>query len=240
MIVDKTGYYDNFKGFPTNKCTFISVQTIREHILELNKKISTLQKQLSRNTLPSFCSKEKKFKEIDNAKESINQKIKEIEEVIRKIKIKEPLMVSAIQTYFFNILKKIIVVYRALQQDNLRKHEIYDEYRVTETQLEDEELLQMTITRAAQIRQQIFQLTNTLLEVKMVLKNQTGMIDRIDYYFTRSNNYLNEANEEISRIPENYTKYKDMLIYAMIYFIAVILIMILMKAYKRADINKSR
>ncbi len=230
MIVNKSIHYNSLRPQLADTRQWISVQGIRENITQLNIGISDLQKKLNRNSLPSFSSREKRFMEIDEAKEAINKQIKSLDLKIRELEIPEPLMGDAIQTYFFTILKKIVILYRSIQQDNLRKHEVYNEYKTQETLFEDEKLLQMTVSRVSQIRQQIFNLTNSLIEIKMALKNQGGLIDRIDFYFSKSNHYLTAANNEIDKIPGNYTKYKDFIIYMLLYCISILLIMAIIKA----------
>lgn len=232
MILDKSTDFHNLRQKANVEITYASVAPIREKINQLNISISNLQRKLNRNSLPSFSSREKRFREIDICKENINAMVHDIEQTIKDIDIIEPRMLSSIQTYFLGILKKIIIFYRSVQQENLKKHEVYNEYMSPETCYEDDRLLQMTISRASQIRQNIFNLTNTLLELKMALSKQTNLIDRIDFYFDQSNFYLGEANREIDKMPGSFTEYKNFIIYCLIYIICILFILTVIKVAK--------
>lgn len=229
MLINKSIYFHKLRQKKQSEVVFTTVLPIRDAIDKLNTEIAALQKKLNKHSLPSFNSREKKFKEIETQKETINSTIGEIEQMIRAVSFAEKRMVIAIQSYFFNTLKRVILLYRTIQQESLTKCEMYNEYKADDTIYEDENLLQMTIHRTSQIRQNIFNLTNTLLELKMILKNQSMAIDRIDFFFDRSNFYLEEANREIEKMPGNFTKYKDFIIYCLIYLICILLVLVLIK-----------
>lgn len=230
MIANKSVHFHKLRQKKRPEVIFISVQPIRDLINQLNVEISNLQRKLNKHSLPSFNSREKKNREIEAHKDIINSLISDIDSQIKAINLEEKRIVISIRSYFLNILKRQIMLYRTIQQESLKKNEVYDECKIEENnEYEKETLLQMTMNRTAQIRQNIFNLTNTLLELKMSLKNQSVLIDRIDFYFDKSNFYLEEANREIEKIPGNYTEYKDLIIYSLIYVICILLVLTLIK-----------
>ena len=68
-----------------------------------------------------------------------------------------------------------------------------------------------------------------LFELSIVKTNNFDFF--IDFYFDKSNAYLNEANKEIDQIPSKITKYKDWIIFFLLYIICLLLVMILVKTY---------
>lgn len=227
MIINKTIYFYKIRQYKASSVEFVSTDDIRNNITLLNVEISNLRKKLNKNSLPSFNSREKRFKEIETQKEIVNKLIENIDLEIKKFKVSEKRITVSVQSYFMTILKRIIIVYRNIQQDSLRKCEIYNEY--DDDDFRENGAVQYATIRSNNIRKSIFNLTNTLLELKMAIKSQNSLIDRIDFYFDKSNFYLDEANKEISKIPGNYTGTKDMIIYFLLYLVCVLLFLVLIK-----------
>lgn len=230
MIINKSIYFHKLRQKKCPEISFYTVQPIRDDIDNLNIEISLLQKKINRQALPSFDSREKKLKDLEAHKAAINTLIKNIEFRVKEIDFVEKRLVSSIQSHFFTILKRIVLLYRTMQQESLKVNEIFDEYRLDDAvRVNEGMLLQMTIDRKSRIRQNIFNLTNTLMEIKMALKNQSTLIDRIDFYFDETNFYLEEATREIEKIPGNYTAYKDFIIYILLCIIGILLALTLVK-----------
>lgn len=229
MIANRSICYHKLRQNKSPEIVYASVQPIRNLITQLNIAISNFQQKLNKQSLPSFRSRERRTQEIETAKDTINEMVKELDTSIKRIDIPEMRMCVSIQTYFFRMLKKIILFYRTLHQESLKRHEEYNDHKPVEICYEDERLLQMTVSRVSHIRHNIFSLTNTLLELKMVLKDQTSMIDRIDFYFDKSNMYLERANDEIEKLPEHLTGFKDFAIYCLIYVLCILLVLALIK-----------
>lgn len=235
MLINKSIYYHKLRQRKQHCTGFATVDPIRDGIAKLNMEIAALQKKMSKHALPSFNARERKTRDIEAHKTAINAKIRELENMVKAVGVSEPRMNLSIQSYFYTLLKRIVVLYRAVQQESLNRSDVYDESQMNDTFYDDEARLQMAMGRASQIRQNIFALTNTLLELKMALKNQSMTIDRIDFFFERSNFYLEEANKEIEQIPGNFTEYKDFIIYCMIYAVAILLILVLIKTAKEPN-----
>lgn len=229
MIVNKTISFYKLRQRKRPDVEFATVQPIRNAIVQLTIEISALQKRLNKSLLPSFDTRERRMRGIEDQRCTINDTIRGIEIEIKRIALPERRMVISMQAYFFAMLKRIVMLYRSIQQESLRKDEAYSEYAPSETVYEEGCLLQMAAGKTAQIRQSIFNLTNTLLELKIALKSQSTMIDRIDFYFDKSNFYLEEANKEIEKIPANFAGIKDTIIYILIYAICLLLALSLAK-----------
>ncbi|KAI5169112.1 hypothetical protein PAEPH01_0447 [Pancytospora epiphaga] len=235
MIVNRSIYFYKMRGKKVEEPQFATVDSIREALNLLSIEIAVLQKKQSRQALPSFSSRTKKMLEIKTHQECIANSIKTIDANIKAIVFKEKRISSSIQMYFTNMLKKLVVLHRTIQRESLSKNEIYDECQTQETMMPTENAMKLTVNRTAQIRQSIFNLTNTLLELKLTLKDQSMTLDRIDFFFDKSNFYLEEANQEIDKIPSNYVALKDFTIYFLLYIIGVLLIFVLIKLHRGKD-----
>lgn len=229
MIVNRTIDLLRLRRYKRLPSQIRTVNSIRDLLESLSSEINELKQKLNKNLLPSFISKEKQAKDIQTQKTRINTIIQNIENEIKSFECSEQKISFSVRNYFFNLLKKAILTYRTAQQDHLRKTDSYNEYEHSDGSPPDECLLESIVVQKSNIRQSIFNLTNILLDLKMTLKSQTTMIDRIDCYFDETNFYLENANKEIVKIPGNHTAPKDMIIYFLIYIICVLLILVLIK-----------
>lgn len=236
MIVSKSIYFHKIRAKPAVPCAYISLDCIRDELSKLGLAISTLQKMMNKQMLPSFTSRDRRTHEICAQKKAIGKEISAIESKIKGFNLADQRITTAVQSYFFMMLKRIIIFYRGIQQECMRKSPVYNDYELGIAATAEECMLQQTIDRATHIRQTIFSLTNMLLELKIVLKNQTHTIDKIDFFFDQSNFYLDETNREIMKIPSRFGEFKDGIIYFLLYLICLLLILVLIRAAKKNGI----
>lgn len=239
MIVNKTLHFIKIRQSPLKEFVpDLSVDHLKNNLKALSAEITSFSSKLERSTLPSFNSKERKSKEIKDARERIENRIKEIDKEVKSLAIPEKVIVEKVQHYFLSSLKKLLVLYRGIEQKSLEVSETAHNSSQQPVYNNDaeESMAQNLLSRNAAIRSSIFNLSNTIVQLKMVLKNQTSMIDTIDLYFDKANVYLEEANKEIGKMPGKYAGIKDMIIYFLLYLTCILLCLVLVKAYK----NKSK
>lgn len=235
MIVNKTSHFMKIRQQPPKEfIPSFSTGHLRDSLKALNIEIASFGNKLERSTLPSFNSRERRSKEIKDARERIEGKIKEIDAEIRGLNVPEKAVAESAQQYFLDALKKLLVAYRGIEQKSLEVPEPWGgSVQHPEYSNDVEECMaQELLSRNAAIKSSIFSLSNTIVQLKTTLKSQTSAIDTIDFYFDKANTYLEEANKEIGRIPGKYTSFKDMVIYCLLYLICILLCLVLVKAYK--------
>lgn len=233
MIIDKTEIFMQLRQ-STVQSPFepISVDEIKNILKDLSTEIQLFKNKIEKNKLPSFQNKVKKITELKLIKDKIDLKIKEITIKIKEIKLTNKQLSNSIQEYFFNILKKKIIIYKeyeaveVLESSNSESQDLF--YNESSQELMEKE----NIYKNNQIRASLLNLSNSINQLKVVLKNQTSLIDTIDYYFDKSNIHLEEANKEIAKIPKNYTVYKDKIIWILLYLICILMGMIVFKSLR--------
>lgn len=233
MIVNKTIELCRLRHFKKQSVQTISVDDIRKDLVKISELIEVFKQQLHKNLLPSFVPKEKQNQEILKLKDNLNNLIESTENKIKTFDCAEMKIVKAIKNYFFDNLRKFVLKYRSVQQEHVKKTDIYSDYCTESGIYKENEQLETMISQKCNVRESIFRLTNTLIELKMAIKDQNQYLDRIDYFVDETNFYLENANREIIKIPGNYTKFKDMIIYILIYIVCVLLVLILIKQMKK-------
>lgn len=226
MLENKTPYFLKLRNTPTMFLPILTIEPITEKLEALNINVLALDRKLEKNSLPSFDSKISKQKEIFDLRNEIQKLIKETENEINSFSTFEPHITESIRLYLFNSLRTILTNYKSAEQKNLVQVD-----QSIKTYDYGNEMMQETMQRSSNIKTNILNITNTLIQLKMALKAQSLMIDSIDYYFDKSNMYLIKANQQIEHIPGKITKFKDYIIYTLLYIICVLLMMILIKTY---------
>lgn len=233
MIINRTAQFRKIVNSKLPEVTLISVQPIRDEIKALSEGISLLKIKLDRNTLPSFSSRQRHIREINSLKTEIEAKLQTIEGSIRNIIVGDKKMTEAIHSYFLFVLKEYALRFRSLHKTILKAAPVYSP-RYGQAEVAAESPLQLMIKRSSKIQESVLTLSNTLMELKMALKQQGEVIDRIDTHFEKSNIFLEGANKEIMQMPRKLTKYKDYIIYFMMYLICVLLILSVVKMLRES------
>lgn len=232
MIENKTSHFLALRTTPTITINLLTIDPILQKLEILNSKVGLLNKKLERNSLPSFDSKVSRQKEITDLRTEIQNISRETEYDINSLPILNQRIASSIRMYLQKNFKLILSNYKSAEQKNLiQVDESIKSYEY------DTEMIQETVLRSNSIKSNIMSITNTLLQLKAALKTQSMMIDSIDQYFDQSNAYIKQANKHIAHIPEKYTKFKDWIIYFLIYVICILLSMILVKTYLHRDLT---
>lgn len=232
MLVNKTQYLFRIRNTRNSLKSFINVNNIRFNLEKIDENLEGFKNKLSKSLLPSFISKEKQKNDLSILKDHINKDIEITDKEIKEFGCVDQKITVTVQKYFFNELRKSVLKFRNIERDHLNRTDLYSNYQNTLLPEQDESMMETIISTKTNIRKSIFNLTNTLLELKMVLKDQSQTLDKIDHFFDETNFYLKNANKEISKIPKNYTKFKDLIIYFLIYVICVLLILVLVKQMK--------
>ncbi|KAM0681224.1 hypothetical protein GINT2_000422 [Glugoides intestinalis] len=228
MIQDKTQYFFKIKKTPAVPRQCLSIDNIKPKISSLKLCISQLDNKLEFSTLPGFSSKEKKYREITDLRSRIDELSKEIEHETRDFNCEDKIIADAVQKYLFARLTACLSRLRAFQQRALCQTE--EIIRKPDFEFE---MMQETIQRNNTIKASIFNLTNTLIQLKVALKSQTGIIDTIDSCFESSNMFLAQANKEIEKLPSRYCGFKDYIIYFELYIICILLSFIIIRLYSK-------
>jgi len=231
MILDKTVHFVQIRHTPIRDaaCLF-SLESIRSNLKSLSSEIIWYNNKLERNNLPSFNLKDRRTKDILNLKSSIEDRIRDLNVAIKNFIVPDSIITDKINLYFTILVKKCTIEYKNYEQKNV----LMSDLPSPDIHHDPEEYLkQDTIYKNSQIKSSIINLTNSLIQLKMILKSQISMIDTIDFYFDKSNVYLEEANKEIDKIPKRYTRFKDWVIYTLLYVISILFMMILIKVYKK-------
>ena len=233
MIINDTTGFTRMRHGHCTEPVLASVQPLRDAFTRLNLAVAGFEKRLSRHALPSFSSRQKRDKEVEAHRAEIDGMIREIEGTIKECRVSDPNMRLSIQTYFLQMLKRAVIAYRAMHQEALKRQEVHADLPPAESPADDGHLLTLTISRVSHIRQSVYALTNTLLELKMALKNQTEALDRIDFHFGNANYMMERAHAEIEKIPGSISGFKDFVLYCLIYVLGVLLALALLKMFMR-------
>ncbi|ELA42493.1 uncharacterized protein VICG_00592 [Vittaforma corneae ATCC 50505] len=243
MIQNKTEYFLKIRQKPTKSYACISIHPILNQLVALGSCILQLENKMEMSTLPNFGSKEKKYREINDLKGRVQTLVKEIEQNVKSFNCEEKNIVESVQQYLLNNLRIYLAKFRNFEQKSLCKSDkTIQNFNIAQSSnhsfdyleaLNPETIiLQETIQRSNNIKTSIFNVTNTLIQLKMALKSQTCLIDTIDSCFDKSNMYLEQANKEIEKIPGNYCGFKDYVIYTLLYIICILLVLLFIKIYK--------
>lgn len=239
MILEKTANYMQLRNRPTYvPLKELSVSGLRRKLKELSLEIGIYNQKLEKINLPSFINRNRKSKDIKAQKEKIEMVFTELNKEILGINISEMLVQSVVQEYFLGLLKRNKILFKSYEQKEFflleSKHQETNEETLENV---EEFLVQDNFNKSSQIKFSLLNLTNTIMQLKILLKSQLSLIDTIDLYFDKSNVYLEEANLQIEKIPKKYTKFKDAIIYTLLYLISVLLIIILIKVYHAKHIK---
>lgn len=236
MFQDKTDYFLKIRQTPTKSFQPIPIDNIKSSIEALGSSISLLENKLQLISLPDFGSRVKKYAEIELLRNKIQTSVQEIEKDVMSFYCEDLSITDTIKQYFINKLRVVLIEYKNLEK-NKPESSISDD---SKTEIEksiqiynpNDVQLQESVERNTTIKTNIFNLTNTLIQLKIALKAQSTSMDTIDMFFDKSNEYLKQANKEIEKIPERYCGFKDYIIYVLLYTICILLCMILIKTYK--------
>lgn len=237
MIHDRTEHFLKIRQTPSRGYSPLTISPVTRLLEALDTSIQQLENRMEMFTLPNFGSREKKHREIADLKERIQHMAKEIEAGARAFVCAEHAVQEAVQLHIFGQLQLQLTKFKRLEQMQLYSPPA----KVSDggfccTQLEghgtEGAVALETLERANNIKTCIYNVTSTLIQLKMALKAQTGLIDTIDSCFEKSNMYLERANDEIERLPGRYCGFKDYIIYVLLYVICVLLVLIFVKNYK--------
>ncbi|KAI5147968.1 hypothetical protein ENBRE01_0028 [Enteropsectra breve] len=229
MYTNLTIAYIKLRCVPPALATHFSVQHIREALNLLAQEIVSIERKLAKISLPSFVSLDKKRALIEGQNNHINSNISNLEQLIKDVACSHQPTCTLVQSYFFRKLKQQVVIYRKIYQDCFKNSSMFSGEGVVSYQATKADFMQETINNSELIRESVFGITNTLIELKMILKEHTKMIDKIDYHLDNACCNLDETAKEIDKMPSLYAEYKNFVIYCLLYTIGVLFILILIK-----------
>lgn len=218
---------------PKNPFSPLSTDHIKNGLCEIRDKINELVVLQERQCLPSFVSRKTRMEEISNRKNEINNTIETLDKDINRVEnFKLPtIMRKTIRNYFSKELQQIVHKYRSIQQDFLKKvscMEIFDK-------LEENEEVAVLLDNKKQIndiRQSIFSLTTTLMELKMLVVDQNWKMDRIEFYMIDTNENIKKTNMELMEMPNSRIFFKNRIIYCLLLFVCILMVLTLVKVYR--------
>jgi len=247
MIQDKTQYFLKIRQTPCPPYSPLTIAPVAGLLDILHSSIQQLESRTeSLSTLPNFGSRDKKLREIASIKDNINLLTRDIEDAARLFQCPQASVQDAVQYHIFSRLQLLLTRFRNLEQKQLMHKSGTPLMHKTNTPyLEDtppetpyiensttqEELEVEASHRTNSIKASICNITTSLIQLKMALKAQTGLIDTIDCCFEKSSIYLDKANSEIEKLPGRFGV-KDYIIYALLYVICVLIVLIFIKRYK--------
>ncbi|KAH9411361.1 hypothetical protein HK407_05g10280 [Ordospora pajunii] len=208
----------------------ISMAGMRKSLSDTRESISKLGVLQERHGLPSFTTRIKKQKEIDDLKRSIAESIACSERKIESLAgyTNSKCLSESMGEYFSAQLRAIIHDYRSIQQEFLKKMDLHDELEHEENESLDEKNMVM-VEAVKDLRKSIYDLTSILLNMRMAVGQQSLQIDRLDFYFDSINFYLESTNNELEKIPATHGKLKDKVMYSMLAMSTVLTLMSLIK-----------
>lgn len=237
MIQDKTAYFISLRKSPHQPSKLLSIDAIKSKLVSLNNSLALLENKLELSSLPDFGSRIRKMKEITDIRSAIEQTAKSIEQETKEFHCQDNKIQEAVQSYLLSMLSTSLSRFRASQQKSLTPEDEKYENNIGGNTDFEWEMAQETQQRNQSIKTSIFNITNTLVQLKLALKNQTGQIDSIDRCFEKTNVFLEQANKEIEKIPGRYCGFKDKIIYGLLYVICILLSMIIIKIYRKQDLK---
>lgn len=241
MILNRTDQFLQMRGtIPASMFIPFLVDDVRIELNGMVNDINELEGLLQKISLPAFNQRMKRANQLRELREKISQRIALIQKKLVEIKLNNPTVTNIIKAYFTTILNRNIIMYKEYESRNITIDEPTQENLKIDKHVDqlDEYLENEARQKNSLIQKRILNLGNTISQLKLLLNSQTSVIDTIDIYFTESNIQLEKANEEIRKIPGNYIRFKNMIIYTLLYIICFLLIIILIKTYKERKLLK--
>ncbi|TBU18698.1 putative subunit of t-SNARE complex [Ordospora colligata] len=230
MFANRTLEYRRMARIGSLKFAPISMTGIRKSLSDTRESISRLGILQEKHGLPSFTTRIKRRKEIDDLKRTIVESIACIERKIEDLNgcTNSKCLSGNIGEYFSAQLRAIIYDYRSIQQEFLKNIDLHEELEHEENENIDEKST-VVVETVKDLRKSIYDLTSILLNMRMAVGQQSLQIDRLDFYFDSINFYLESTNNELEKIPATHGKLKDKIMYSMLVMSTVLTLMSLMK-----------
>ncbi|KAM0675044.1 hypothetical protein GVAV_001383 [Gurleya vavrai] len=244
MIINRTAEFKKLRKDPeTKKFQKIDLtESIRSKLLKATDRLSSLKGELERHCLPSFTNRKRKMAEIQKQKCDLNLNLLQIENLISHIEdVIIPLQIrSTMQNYFLNKLKTLLVQFRNVEENFLKKMnkvKIFEELdynnQIEQTNEIQEMMLMKRMNDAEQIKRSIYFLTTMLMDVKLIVTSQTAKIDRIEVHMHEVEENIKATNIELKKIPKRHNKIKNRLIFILCACIIILIILSILKAAKK-------
>ena len=226
---------------------YLNCDYLRKHLSQLDKNIAVYKNLINYDNLPSFKENIKNKEKIKDIKAHIETSFNNIHTEIKQftIQIENKIISDTIYNYFEKCLENAILIYRKIITENIKKtssfeilNSIVNDSNVTHFNIFDNQYEYLQKNSNRQINKSLLSISNTLMEIKINLKEQSLFIDSLDRYFESTNKYLIMANEEIRKIPKTYIGVKDKIITLLITILIVLLLMLLIKEYNKNKNSK--
>ena len=248
MIKNLSLEFIQLRNIQTITCeVYLNCDYLRKHLSQLDKNIAVYKNLINYDNLPSFKENIKNKEKIKDIKAHIETSFNNIHTEIKQftIQIENKIISDTIYNYFEKCLENAILIYRKIITENLKKtssfeilNSIVNDSNVTHFNIFDNQYEYLQKNSNRQINKSLLSISNTLMEIKINLKEQSLFIDSLDRYFESKNKYLIMANEEIRKIPKTYIGVKDKIITLLITILIVLLLMLLIKEYNKNKNSK--
>ncbi|ORD94638.1 hypothetical protein ECANGB1_305 [Enterospora canceri] len=221
------------------KCAGLDCGFIKRNLEKLENSVNEYDRLLKKENLPCFSENSARIARIEATKsniDQIHQSIRnEISEFATEISYRS-IRVIFIE-YFTQQLERAMIRYRNIIRDNIHRtssFEILNSVNSPTATFDNNMFeLQLKTNSNELINQSLLNISNTLAEMKINLKEQSLSIDSLDRYFENTNRYLDLANEEIRKIPKRFVRLKDKAIKLLIIVICCMLGALLMKEWEK-------
>ncbi|EDQ31322.1 t-SNARE complex subunit, syntaxin [Enterocytozoon bieneusi H348] len=248
MIKNLSLEFIQLRNIQTMTCeVYLNCDYLRKHLSQLDKNIAVYKNLINYDNLPSFKENVKNKEKIKDIKAHIETSFNNIHTEIKQftIQIENKIISDTIYNYFEKCLENAILIYRKIITENIKKtssfeilNSIVNDSNVTHFNIFDNQYEYLQKNSNRQINKSLLSISNTLMEIKINLKEQSLFIDSLDRYFESTNKYLIMANEEIRKIPKTYIGVKDKIITLLITILIVLLLMLLIKEYNKNKNSK--
>lgn len=223
MINRTRDLHIHYKKPPSPFIPSLRISKIRNQILSVRSNLTKLRTTLSRHNLPFTRTH---VPDLLNLKVRLSQDIILLESYIKDI---DGTLGDPIRQYFNSILKTIVIDYRQSEEIHLNS--------VSKVKGDDGQML-ISLSETERIKQSIFFLTTMLMEIKMVVHSQREKIDRIEEYFDKARNDIENTNCVLKEIPRKHNRLKNRIVYFLSIVVVLLLTMSIIKAEKNKMMNK--
>ncbi|WUR02754.1 Golgi snap receptor complex member [Vairimorpha necatrix] len=239
MIINRTAEYKKLNTLP-HRGQCVSVSNIRSNIDEISKNIKLLNIKQDKLKLPSFESKSKKILEIQKMSELIKTRFKEIETSIIEIDTGNIDLNKFVINYFSTKLKTVLLDYKQVIQNDRSNLETYtglkDNIKNNNINFYELDTLTVENKEVAEIQKNILEITNVILEMKILMHLGSSSIDRLDLIYDETNMNIEKVNKELRIMKKNYKGIKDKIMY----FLGILVIILSISSIIKMELRKNK
>lgn len=231
MIVNKTPEYRRLNS-TLKTYTYLDISNIRNSIDDIQKIIKILRIKQEKFKLPSFESKNKKRIEIIKYSEIIKDKFNELDQDIKNIETTDTTLKKNITNYLSIKSKIVMLEFKQVQQEFLDYScVLLNENAMNDYNFANEVCLESVqeIDNINEIKKNIYDISNLILEMRIVIQQGSLSIDRLDVNFHNTIVNTENVNKELELMVNRYKGIKDKIMISLIVIVSVLTFLSVMK-----------